>query len=162
MSQSEAHPGTRPIRYLQTIPILRILDVTKAKAFYVDYLGFSVDWEHRFEDGLPLYMQVSRGDLTLHLSEHHGDCTPGSPAFVIMNGLREFHREINAKKYSNLRPGIRKMPWSAEMMEVIDPFGNRIRFNEYVPEGSASAAERSEARVAQGKKKQKKSPRSQA
>ncbi len=162
MSQSESSPSTRPIRYLQTIPILRIFDVAKAKAFYVDYLGFSVDWEHRFEDGLPLYFQVSRGELTLHLSEHHGDCTPGSTAFVIMNGLREFHREITAKKHPNLRPGIRKMPWSAEMMEVTDPFGNRIRFNEYMRERRANSTERSQAPEARGNEKQKKSSRSKA
>ena len=44
---------------LQTVPILRIFDVAKAKEFYLDYLGFRADWEHRFEPGLPLYMQVS-------------------------------------------------------------------------------------------------------
>ena len=29
-------------------PILRIFDEAKAKEFYVDFLGFSVDWEHRY------------------------------------------------------------------------------------------------------------------
>jgi hypothetical protein len=29
-----------------------------------------------------------------------------------------------------LRPGVEKAPWGARVMEVIDPFGNRIRFNE--------------------------------
>jgi catechol 2,3-dioxygenase-like lactoylglutathione lyase family enzyme len=134
MNQPESRVSMRPIRFQQAIPILRIFDIDKAKAFYVDFLGFSVDWEHRFEHGLPLYMQISRGDLTLHLSEHHGDCTPGSTVFVIMNGLREFHQQISAKKYRNLRPGIQWMPWNAEVMEIIDPFGNRIRFNEYLRE----------------------------
>ena len=39
----------------KTTPILRIFDEAKAKEFYVDFLGFKVDWEHRFEPGLPLY-----------------------------------------------------------------------------------------------------------
>jgi hypothetical protein len=30
-------------------PILRSFDEAKAREFYIDYLGFSVDWEHRFE-----------------------------------------------------------------------------------------------------------------
>jgi catechol 2,3-dioxygenase-like lactoylglutathione lyase family enzyme len=30
-------------------PILRIFDDAKAREFYVGYLGFEVDWEHRFE-----------------------------------------------------------------------------------------------------------------
>lgn len=134
MRQAKSRANARPIRFVQTIPILRIFDLGKAKEFYVDYLGFAVDWEHRFEPGLPLYMQVSRGDLTLHLSEHHGDCTPGSTVFVIMSGLSEFHREIRAKPYGYLRPGIERMPWDADVMEVLDPFGNRIRFNEYIRE----------------------------
>jgi catechol 2,3-dioxygenase-like lactoylglutathione lyase family enzyme len=50
------------MQVLQTIPILRIFSVAKAKEFYVDFLGFQVDWEHRFEDVAPVYMQVSRGD----------------------------------------------------------------------------------------------------
>jgi hypothetical protein len=51
------------IGFDQTVPILRVFSVDKAKEFYVDYLGFTLDWEHRFADDLPLYMQVSRGAL---------------------------------------------------------------------------------------------------
>jgi len=132
MSQPKTQAYARPIRFVQTVPILRIFDLRKAKEFYIDYLGFAIDWEHRFESGLPVYMQISRGDLTIHLSEHHGDGTPGSVVFVIMSGLREFHREISANGYRHLRPGIERMPWNADVMEVLDPFGNHIRFNEYV------------------------------
>jgi catechol 2,3-dioxygenase-like lactoylglutathione lyase family enzyme len=118
---------------LQTVPILRIFDVEKAREFYVGFLGFAVDWEHRFEDGAPLYMQVSRGPLVLHLSEHHGDACPGSTVFVRLTGLDEYHREITAKGYRYMRPGIEIAPWNAKLMEVIDPFGNRLRFNEDLP-----------------------------
>ena len=63
--------------YQQTIPILRSFDEAKAREFYVGFLGFAVDWEHRFEPGMPLYMQVSRDGILLHISEHHGDGSPG-------------------------------------------------------------------------------------
>ncbi|MCW5626180.1 MAG: VOC family protein [Burkholderiales bacterium] len=116
----------------QTIPVLRIFDLPKARAFYVDYLGFAVDWEHRFEADAPVYLQLSRGGCVLHLTEHHGDCCPGSTVFLKVAGLDEFHREITAKNYRYLRPGIESMPWNARMMQLIDPFGNRLRFNEYV------------------------------
>jgi hypothetical protein len=39
-------------------PISRIFDEAKARDFYVDFLGFAVDWEHRFEPGLPLVGQA--------------------------------------------------------------------------------------------------------
>lgn len=114
----------------QTIPILRIFDVQRAKEFYVDYLGFEVEWAHQFEENTPTYMQVSRGGLALHLSEHHGDACPGSTVFVWMAGLTKYHEELQAKEYKYLRPGLEKTFYDALMVEVIDPFGNRIRFNE--------------------------------
>jgi len=120
------------IQMLQTIPLLRIFDTQKAKDFYAGFLGFSIDWEHRFDDRAPLYMQVSRAGCTLHLTEHHGDCCPGSTVFVWMTGLDQFHAEITAKGYGFNRPGVEKTFYDAQCMEVIDPFGNRIRFNERV------------------------------
>ena len=118
------------IEFRETIPILRSFDEHKAKAFYVDYLGFTIDWEHRFEPTLPLYMQVSRAGLVLHLSEHHGDSCPGSTVFVRMVGVGEFHEELTKKNYPNLRPGVGPSAWNSLCMEVTDPFGNRIRFDE--------------------------------
>jgi uncharacterized glyoxalase superfamily protein PhnB len=117
--------------FQKAIPILRIFDEAKAREFYVDYLGFKVDWEHRFEPGLPLYMQVSRGALVLHLTEHHGDACPGSALFVRMTGIEQFHAELAAKNYGNARPGIESTPWNSREVTVKDPFGNRLSFNEY-------------------------------
>src|SRR5688572_2561119 len=90
---------TRSERFEQVIPILRIFDVAKAREFYVGFLGLKADWEHRFSKSAPLYMQVSRKSLVLHLSEHHGDCCPGTTVFIRMTGLRAFHREISSKGY---------------------------------------------------------------
>jgi hypothetical protein len=106
------------------------LYLKKAKDFYVGFLGFRVDWEHRFDDNAPLYMQVSRENLTLHLTEHHGDCCPGSTVFVQTIGLDQFHQEITSKGYRYMRPGVEIAPWNAKVMEVTDPFGNKLRFNE--------------------------------
>ena len=117
------------IAFEQTIPILRIFDVAKARAFYVGYLGFTVDWEHRFEPTMPLYMQVSRAGLVLHLSEHHGDGTPGTVVFVRMRGLREFHAALIASDDGYLRPGISDDELGLNL-DLLDPFGNRLRLNE--------------------------------
>ena len=157
---SRAKGEAARIEFESAIPILRIFDVKKAKEFYVDWLGFTIDWEHRFEPGLPVYMQISRSDLHFHLSEHHGDSTPGSAVFVNMKGLRDFHREITARKYPNLRPGIRRMPWHADVMEVVDPFGNRIRFNEYVQVQVAAGGVKASSSIS--RKPARKKTRSQA
>lgn len=118
------------VQFKTTIPILRIFDVDKAKEFYVGFLGFTLDWEHHFENTTPAYIQISRAGMVLHLSEHHGDCCPGSTVFVWTTGIDEFHREITSKNYKYLRPGIETTFYDAKCVEVIDPFGNRIRFNE--------------------------------
>lgn len=111
----------------RTTPILRIFDEAKAKEFYVDFLGFKVDWEHRFEPGLPLYLQVSRDGCVLHLSEHHGDCCPGAALRIETTELDAFHAELIAKRYKYYRPGIEEMPWGTRDMSVKDPF-NRLTF----------------------------------
>lgn len=125
------------MRVLQTVPLLRIFDVAKAREFYVEYLGFRVDWEHRFEPTAPLYMQVSRDTCVLHLTEHHGDCSPAGTVFVRVTGIDDFHRELGATGYRYMRPGVERAPWNAKLMEVIDPFGNRLRFNEDLPPAPA-------------------------
>ncbi|WP_406699674.1 glyoxalase superfamily protein [Singulisphaera sp. Ch08] len=124
--------------FLKTIPLLRIFDVGKAKDFYVNFLGFSIDWEHRFDDDSPMYIQISIGNLVLHLTEHHGDCCPGSTVFVWMTGLEEFHRKVTSKGYKFMRPGIETTFYYTRSVEVIDPFGNRIRFNERLTPGGTS------------------------
>lgn len=98
------------IECIRTIPILRIFSVEKAKEFYIGWLGFKIDWEHQFEQNTRKYMQVSRGHLVLHLSEHHGDACPGSAVSVEMQGLGEFHREIVRKNYKYNRPGLEHTP----------------------------------------------------
>jgi catechol 2,3-dioxygenase-like lactoylglutathione lyase family enzyme len=114
----------------QTIPIIRIFDEAKAKEFYLGFLGMSMDWEHRFEPGLPIYLQVSRGHLVFHLSEHSGDCSPGSKTFVITDELDVLHREVTSRGYPHCRPEITAAPWGDRVFEVVDPFSNRIVFNE--------------------------------
>lgn len=122
--QTDPHP------HLKTaIPILRIFSVEKAKEFYVGFLGFTIDWEHRFGDNLPLYAQISRTGLKLHLSEHHGDACPGATVFVPMQGIHAYHRELIAKDYRFCRPGLEKALWGGWYVEVGDPFGNRLRFS---------------------------------
>jgi uncharacterized glyoxalase superfamily protein PhnB len=93
-------------------------------------LGFKVDWAHRFEDDLPLYMQISRGDCVLHLSEHHGDCCPGAALRIEINPIESFHQELASARYKYARPGLEQTPWGSTDMKVTDPFGNRLTFTD--------------------------------
>lgn len=115
------------------IPILRSFSEEKAREFYVEFLGFTVEWEHRFEPDMPLYMEIRRGGLVLHLSEHHGDASPGSTIIVPVEDIDALHAELSARHYRYARPGIIEQPWAREMT-VTDPFGNRIRFHAPLPD----------------------------
>lgn len=120
------------MQFGKTTPILRIFDEAKAREFYIDFLGFTVDWQHRFEPGLPVYMQVSKDGCVLHLSEHNGDCCPGAALRIETNRLDDFQRELLAKNYRYARPGIEPMPWGSRDMSIMDPFGNRLTFTDAI------------------------------
>ena len=122
------------LEHVRTVPILRSFDEAKALEFYCGFLGFAVDWRHRFAADLPLYMQVSRDGIVLHISEHHGDATPGSAVRIEIRGVVGLHAELIGKRYGNNRPGLERPEWGSAECCVIDPFGNRLMFCEY-PEG---------------------------
>lgn len=111
-----------------TIPILRTFPGEEARRFYIDFLGFKLDWEHRFGEGMPLYQQVSRQACILHLSEHHGDATPGSAVRIEITDVRRLQRELAESPIYPLRIGVDSEPWGDDLT-VPDPFGNRIIFH---------------------------------
>jgi catechol 2,3-dioxygenase-like lactoylglutathione lyase family enzyme len=88
------------------VPILRICDVERALDFYCNYLGFRRDWEHRFEPDFPVYIQVSRSETVLHLSEHYGDGSPNTALWIPVSDVEALHRELIEQKHGYSRPGI--------------------------------------------------------
>ena len=128
----------RKMQAMETIPILRIFDEQKAREFYVDFLEFNVDWEHRFEDDFPVYMQISKDGCHIHLTEHHGDCCPGSAVIIDIKGLESYQQNLLSKNYKYSRPGYEKTEWGTLEMTICDPFGNRITFSQRLDEQSAN------------------------
>ncbi len=112
----------------KTTPLLRSFDEAKAREFYLDYLGFSVVFEHRFEPDMPLYMGIRRGDCMLHITEHHGDVTPGAGMRIECSDVDALHAELAAKVYRGARPHVQAQPWGTRDMTLTDPFGNRLTF----------------------------------
>jgi uncharacterized glyoxalase superfamily protein PhnB len=115
-------------------PVLRIFDEAKALEFYIDFLGFELSWKHRLEPGAPVYLAVRRGECELHLTEHHGDCSPGATIRIETSELDAYHTELAMKRYAYARPGIESMPWGSREMSIRDPFFNRLTFACEAPE----------------------------
>ena len=115
--------GMRP-----PIPVLRMYDVDATKRFYVDYLGFDLDWQEG-EGDRPVFMRVSRGPVALHLSSHAGDGTPGTAIVIQVDDVAALHRELHGKNYPFMNPGIEPRGIGQEVT-VLDPASNQIRFFE--------------------------------
>jgi hypothetical protein len=124
-------------RTLRVVPIFRIFSVDNAREFYLEYLGCRLDWEHRHRDNAPLYAQVSRDGLVLHLPEHYGDESPGASSQVEFKGERALQVELDAKNYQYWRPRISEAFWGTEQLNLLDPFRNRIHLCEPKPAKSS-------------------------
>jgi uncharacterized glyoxalase superfamily protein PhnB len=122
------------------VPILRVKDAQVSAKFYREAMGFRVDWEHRFADGFPLYMQISRSPLVLHLSEHQGGGTTAAEFFVRVPDVDAVYRAIvdqgieTATEPSNQEYGMRDFC-------VVDPDGHRVTLG--TPAGFPTEAHRS-------------------
>ena len=120
-------------RYGPVTPVLRMFDEARAREFYVGFLGFQVAFEHRFADDLPLYLGVRRSGVMLHLSEHHGDCTPGAMVRIGVDDVGSLALELAGKDYRYAKPGWpQRTEWGSLELAVTDPSGNRLVFHQTI------------------------------
>ena len=115
----------------RAIPTFGISDYKTAIDFYIGFLDFKIDWEHRFGLTDPVYMQISRKGLTLHLSENKRFQT-NAIVFVETKNLKEFHKELQDKSPTKKLPDILHTNWQSLQLEITDPYGNLLRFNENI------------------------------
>ncbi|HEX8343409.1 MAG TPA: glyoxalase superfamily protein [Actinoplanes sp.] len=126
MVSRPGHPVTPEIS--PGVPVLRVMSVDTALPFYVDYLGFRLDWQHRFHAGSPLYVQISRSQAVLHLSEHHGDGSPNGVVWLPVADVVGLHRELLSRPNAPVRPGLDADAPGGPTIAVTDPYGNVLRF----------------------------------
>jgi len=77
---------------------------------------------------MPLYIQISRNSCVLHLSDHHDDGTPSTKVRIECDNVKEYYKELKAKDYKFLNPGINKVSWAKQELCLKDPFGNELIF----------------------------------
>jgi len=112
------------------IPQLRSTDARRSLAFYVDQLGFAIDWQHQFEPGLPLFFSLTREGQTIFLSEHAGDGEVGAAVYLVVPDVDACWRAFTARGAIVHQPPA-DMPWGAREFLIFDPDGNRLRFSTY-------------------------------
>ena len=113
-----------------------MFDLGTTLRFYCDYMGCEVDWQEGDGDR-PTYLQVSRGDLVLHLSSHHGDGTPGSAVYIETRDAESLHRELHEKDYPFFNPGLEEHG-PGRQMTLMDPASNLLRFFDRAPSSATT------------------------
>lgn len=109
------------------VPILRVADAVAAARWYAR-LGFTVEFEHRFEPHLPLYVGIRRESSQIHLSEHEGDARPGTSVYIWVDDVDVIAAEFGIT--------VDNAPWGREI-SLTDCDHNRLRVAE--PVGRAGA-----------------------
>lgn len=99
-------------------PILRVADVRASTRYYVDALGFNIDWD---EGGL---VSVSRDRCNVFLCEwDQGQA--GTWAWLSADDLDGLHAELR-RRGARIRQPPTNFPWALEM-QVEDLDGNVLR-----------------------------------
>lgn len=126
-----ADTGPARAALMPAIPILRMTNTAQARAFYVGWLGFAVEFEHRFAPHMPLYLGIRRDELVMHLSEHRGDGVPGVAVFLPLGDVRALRTDLLTRPWPVPPPPIQAPPWGLTL-DLTDPSGNQLRFCERV------------------------------
>ena len=119
-------------------PTLGIGSYDEAMPFYLEFLGFRVDFEHRRDAGSPVYMGISRGVspgidrgfLALHLTEH---AVPlGAAVLLDVERVHDLYHDLRAKDPA-LAAELVDKPWGKSELHLHDPFGNHLTFTSPTP-----------------------------
>jgi len=104
------------------IPILRVESVAASIRFYVDVLGFKVDWGGEHES---TFASVSRDHRAIMLCE--GDQgQPGTWIWIGVEDIEPLFAEYKTKG-AKFREQPTNYPWAYEM-KIEDPDGHVLRF----------------------------------
>ena len=116
------------------VPTLRIADRERSRRFYVDGMGFRVDWEWKNEPGA--FLQLSRPGMRLYLSEREGDCPPGALVHLYVHDVDAWQRELLTRGILAEHAPVDR-PWGNREMLVRDPDGNKLCICTPLPSGGA-------------------------
>lgn len=104
------------------VPILRVASLPVSIEYYVQVLGFEVDWGNEPGSGMA---SVSRDGHAIMLCQ--GDQgQPGTWIWIGVEDIDPLHRDLTARGAAVRQPPTDR-PWAYEM-QVEDPDGHVLRF----------------------------------
>ena len=102
----------------EVVPVLYVEDAGRAIEWY-RRLGFTKEWEHRFEPGYPLFVSVARGQVRIYLSEHKGDARPNTLIHLYVKDIDDVSNEFGIP--------VDEEGLAGRECDLVDPDGNRLR-----------------------------------
>lgn len=111
----------------KVIPAFRITDYIRSKVFYVEGMGFRIDWEHQYEPHFPVFAQISKDEMTIYLTEHTEDCQVGGLIHFFVPNVDNWYSELKSKKDIRIIEPPNEDLEGLRMMTVLDPDGNQLR-----------------------------------
>ena len=115
-------------------PVLHVSDTEASVRFYVDLLGFTVDWRVEW-DGRVHIAEVDRGSCALILSDQWPEKVGKGLMFVSLN-VEPFSRDAEVAAVDALRAelegrgvAVKDGNWGYKILVIEDPDGNQL----YVP-----------------------------
>jgi len=121
MSQRLDQPASAPFATLGgVVPILRVADLAESIAYYVERLGFTLQWRAE-----PV-ASVGRGRASVMLCE--GDQgQSGTWLWLSTNDVDILYQELRGRG-AHLRHPPTNYPWGSRECQVSDPDGHVLRF----------------------------------
>jgi predicted enzyme related to lactoylglutathione lyase len=112
-----------------------VSDVDRAKAFYVDQVGFAADHDHAVADGLRFVQMTPPGSAcSIVLGEGITEAEPGSVGGIqmVVDDADAAHAELAARGVDV--SDVQEFPWG-RFVFFSDPDGNRWSVQELPPRG---------------------------
>ena len=117
--------ATQPIRFGTATPILRVSDFDRSVAYYVDALGFKVEWQ------VGKFGSVRRGDTSLMLCEG-SQGHAGTWVYIVVSDADALYGEVRER--AKVRHPPANFPWGSRELHIFDPDGHVLRFGSEAPE----------------------------
>ena len=109
------------------VPVFGIDCYDQAKAHYVDWLGFAIDWEWREAEGQPVIMAISRDQASFMLNEY--DAPAPSIVTLKVTDLASLAAEWNGRRPGSVEVAI-EPPYEFPAVLIKDPWGNALHFQQ--------------------------------
>lgn len=123
---------SRSFQIGSSIPVIRMLDEKSTLSFYLDFLGYELDWEHRFHDTPDscLYAQIRLGQSLIHLNGHANTDSPVCEVRIPVLELESYHQFLCSKETSFPKPELVDPRYEGKKtdMNIVDPSGNLLVF----------------------------------